>query len=106
LPKHLHNVLSQTGDEKYLAPGYSLTGAYGGLKDLLERDPAKRFKKLTVEGSATDAYAIRHVWYSPDGIEWTKGPVSHNNVHLNETHVPNIYDPWDIPQRRFKIYGR
>jgi|GEM_PF-4444537 len=102
----MSKILEQTGDEKFLAPGYTFTRAFNGLEDLLETDPAKRFKKLTVEGGAIDTYATRRVWYSPDGWNWTQGPEAVNNIHLNETHIPNLYDPWDVPERRFKIYGR
>ena len=76
------------------------------FEDLIEKDPAKRFKAMTIEGHHTDAYAVRRVWYSADGRRWRKGPAAVGNNTLNETHLPNIYDPWDAPQRRFKMYGR
>lgn len=106
LPKHLHDVIRNTNSDEFLAPGFTFTEGFSGMEDPLEPDPAKRFKKLTVEGRSVDGFATRRVWYSPNGHEWTKGPAAINNVHMNETHVPNIYDPWDIPERRFKIYGR
>jgi hypothetical protein len=76
------------------------------FEDLVEKDPAKRFKAMTLEGHHTDAYAVRRVWYSADGRRWRKGPAAVGNNTLNETHLPNLYDPWDIPARRFKMYGR
>jgi hypothetical protein len=99
-------VLQHQGDERHGGPGFNLAASWRGLEDLLEPDPDRRFKKIVVEGEVIDLAAVRRVHYSPDGLRWTAGPEAVNNVHLNETHVPNVYDPWDLPQRRFKIYGR
>jgi len=95
--------------DSFLHPAFIVENvSYGDrvFRDPAEKDPRKRFKSMSIEGHHTDAYAVRRVWYSADGKRWRKGPAAVGNNTLNETHLPNILDPWDIPERRFKMYGR
>ena len=73
--------------------------------DPAERDPAKRYKGCTVLGHwITDRE--RRVAYSPDGIHWRFGRRMVGMDTLFEAGGPTLRDPMDIPERRFKGYGR
>ncbi len=70
-------------------------------------DPAKKF--IRIEPFPVDlvwTQGSKHAIFSPDGEHWTDGPELSILNAIYECGLPNLWDPMDIPERRFKIYGR
>ncbi len=68
-------------------------------------DPAKRYFRIDTFGPGW-VKGSKRIRYSPDGKQWTDGPEISVTNAVYEGATLNLFDPLDLPERRFKIYGR
>ena len=82
------------------------------LMDPTQPDPGKRYATFIAGecGATPSEDWTNDLWYSPDGMHWTRGPEVHRGPidtcdHLDVRTV--LIDEWETdPNRRYKVYGQ